>query len=64
MQQNSKPKTRQEIANELGLSYSTFKRWLKRKGIVLPSGLVFPADQQLIYKAFAQKRALINADSL
>ena len=47
-----KPKTRQEIAGELGMSYKTFLRWLKKQGINLPSGLVFPFDQKIIYRHF------------
>lgn len=46
------PKTRQQIAQELGISYSTFKRWLKKNDINLPSGLVLPADQEIIYQKF------------
>lgn len=42
------PVTRTEIANSLGISYSTFKRWLQKKEIDLPSGLVYPEEQELI----------------
>lgn len=47
-----RPKTRQEIADELYISYSTFKRWLKKQGISLPRGLVLPCYQKLIYDKF------------
>lgn len=47
-----KAKTRQQIARELEISESTFRRWLKRRGIVLPKGLVMPAEQKLIYQKF------------
>ena len=47
-----KPKTRQEMADELYISYSTFKRWLQRQGISLPSGLIYPAYQKLIYEKY------------
>ncbi len=54
MQQDKaqKSKTRQQIAYELDMSYSTFKRWLQRQGISLPKGMVIPAYQKLIYDKF------------
>jgi len=44
-----KPKTRKEIANELGISYTTFWRWLKKNEIVLPPGLIYPNMLKKIY---------------
>ncbi|NJL75489.1 MAG: hypothetical protein HC892_11120 [Saprospiraceae bacterium] len=38
MKPSSTPKTRQQIATEIGISYSTFWRWLKK--IILP----YPKD--------------------
>lgn len=55
MQQQDKaqePTTRQIMADELKMSYSTFKRWLKRENIELPKGLITPAYQKLIYEKF------------
>ncbi|MCO6475348.1 MAG: helix-turn-helix domain-containing protein [Phaeodactylibacter sp.] len=45
-----RPKTRQEIANELGISYTTFWRWLKNNNIELPRGLVYPNKQKEIFQ--------------
>ena len=44
-----KPKTRQEMADEYGISVNTFINKLKRAGIDLPKGLIFPATQKMIY---------------
>ncbi|MBI1227710.1 MAG: hypothetical protein GC192_20925 [Bacteroidetes bacterium] len=53
---NNKPalsgsKTRQQIANEFSFSYPTFWRKIKSVGIDLPSGLICPKWQKLIYEA-------------
>lgn len=45
-------KTRQEIATELGISVSTFRRKLKKKGITLSGGLLNLSEQNRIYQAF------------
>ncbi|MEM9885011.1 MAG: hypothetical protein AAF849_03900 [Bacteroidota bacterium] len=47
-----KAKTRQEIATELGISYSTFRRKIKEWGIELPTGLLYEHEQTIIYNAF------------
>lgn len=49
-----KVKTRQEIAAEYGVHRRTFQRWLKKKKIELPSGLLTPKEQEVIYKCFGQ----------
>ena len=43
-------KTRQQIAIEYGISPRTLKRKLQKLGIFLPSGLIFPEEQTLIYQ--------------
>ncbi|MFT5168334.1 MAG: putative DNA-binding protein (UPF0251 family) [Saprospiraceae bacterium] len=43
------PKTRKEIAQDLGISYSTFWRLLKKKKINLPRGLVYSNSQENIF---------------
>jgi len=43
-----KAKTRREIANELGISVATLWRKLKKLGIELPTGLIYPPEQALI----------------
>jgi transposase len=45
-------KSRQEIANEFGISVRTLYRWLKRADISLPQGLVTPKFQEEIYAHF------------
>lgn len=45
-----KAKTRQEIAEELGISVTTLWRLLKKHKINLPSGLVYPDKQKEIYE--------------
>jgi hypothetical protein len=46
-----KAKTLKEIANELGLSPSTFYRKRKEKNLVIPKGVVTPWWQKVIYEA-------------
>lgn len=45
-------KSRQEIANELGISTKTLNRWLKKHKIKVSSGLITPKESQLIYQIF------------
>jgi ribosomal protein L20 len=40
--------TREQLAQELGLSYSTFWRKIKKAGIKIESGLLAPCVQQEI----------------
>jgi DNA invertase Pin-like site-specific DNA recombinase len=47
-----KVKTRQEIAEEYGISRRTFQRWLKKQKIALPNGLITPKEQEMIYNNF------------
>jgi len=47
-------KTRQEIADEYGISTKTFSRWLKKENIVLSSGLLTPKEQKIIYETLGK----------
>ncbi|MEM9918268.1 MAG: helix-turn-helix domain-containing protein [Bacteroidota bacterium] len=47
-----KVKTRQQIADEYGISPRTLRRWLKKYNIELPNRLISPKDQQVIYDLF------------
>lgn len=52
MKNLSKVKTREQIANELGISRKTFYNWLKKEEITLGRGLITPKEQQIIYEKF------------
>ncbi len=43
-------KTRQQLADEFGISVRTLYRWLTKRNVKLPGGLVRPADQDAIYQ--------------
>lgn len=42
-------RTRLELAKELGVSYTTLYRWLKKHAIQLPPGLITPSYLEKIY---------------
>jgi transposase-like protein len=48
-------KTRQQVADEIGVSRKTLYRWLKKWNVELSSGLLCPQTQKLIQeKIFGQ----------
>jgi CENP-B N-terminal DNA-binding domain. len=49
---NSKAKSKQQIANEYGICVKTLNKWLKRKDMEIPRGLISPINQILIYEKF------------
>ena len=49
-------KTRQEIADEYGISPRTLFRWLEKAEFDLPRGLLSPKSQELIYREFGDPR--------
>ncbi|MFN7117934.1 MAG: helix-turn-helix domain-containing protein [Saprospiraceae bacterium] len=49
-------KTRQQIADEYGISRKTLSRWLKKAGIHLDGYLIAPKEQALIYQTFGDPR--------
>jgi len=49
-------KTRQQIAVEYGVCVPTLKRWLKKRNVPIPTGLLFPKDQQRIYAALGKPK--------
>jgi transposase-like protein len=51
MKKTNPTKTRSQIADEYGIHRNTLCQWLKKLGIELPSGLLFPADVKRIYEA-------------
>jgi len=60
MEKNAYAKTRQQIADELGISRSTLYRKLKEHRINLPPGLVMPEDQHAIYRVLRVKRKTVR----
>jgi transposase-like protein len=47
-----KAKSRQEIAQEYGISARTLCRWIKKNQLLIPNGLISPKDQDLINEKF------------
>ena len=47
-----KAKTRQEVANEFGISVRTLYRWIEKAKIELPGGLIDPTHLTIIYQRF------------
>jgi DNA invertase Pin-like site-specific DNA recombinase len=45
-------KSRQEIADEYGISRRTLYRWIQRTEISMPPGLIPPKVQDMIYDEF------------
>lgn len=43
-------KTRQQLADEFGISVRTLYRWLTKWNVNLPGGLIRPSDQDAIYR--------------
>jgi len=42
-------KTKQQIADEYGVCWKTFDKWLKKHKIKIDRGLITPKDQEEIY---------------
>jgi DNA-directed RNA polymerase specialized sigma54-like protein len=55
-----KVKTRQEMADELGMHRTTLNRKLKDACIYLPNGLISPKDQKVIYEHFGYNQPIQN----
>lgn len=53
-------KTRQQIANEYGISRKTLSRWLKKASIELDGYLIAPKEQALIYQTFGDPRKKVK----
>lgn len=52
----SSAKTHQQIAREYGVSVRTLRRWIRKAGLEIPSGLISPYYQLMIYQTFGQPR--------
>ncbi|MEM9819723.1 MAG: hypothetical protein AAF985_01570 [Bacteroidota bacterium] len=46
-----RPKTKTQLAEELGISLSTLQRWLKKHHLEVPRGLISPEKQKEIIEA-------------
>lgn len=49
-------KTHQQIAREYGISVRTMRRWIRKAGLEIPSGLISPNYQLIIYQTFGLPR--------
>ena len=49
---NNRVKTRQQIANEYGVTRKTLYSWLKKEKIKLERSLISPKEQERIYSKF------------
>lgn len=55
-----KAKTRQEVANEYGISLKTLSLRLKKAKIKIPPGRLFPKTLKIIYSKFGVPSGLKN----
>lgn len=46
------PKTKNQIAQDLGISLRTLQRWIKKSDMNVPRGLVCPKKQEEIRSTF------------
>ena len=46
------PKTKNQIAQDLGISLRTLQRWIKKSSMDVPRGLVCPKKQKEIQDTF------------
>lgn len=53
---NDNAKTRQQIADEYGVSRKTFYNWLKEASIKLKRRLITPTEQKVIYDEFGHPK--------
>lgn len=60
MKATLKPKTRKQIAQELGISQSTLWRKLKDAEINIPSGLVLHEHQKKIFQLFRGEGSIVK----
>jgi transposase-like protein len=51
-----KAKSRQEIAQEYGISTRTLSRWIQKNKLSIPTGLLSPKSQELIYQEFGKAK--------
>ena len=49
-------KTREQVAEEYGISVKTLKKWIKDSGVELPTGVISPAWIERIYQLFGHPK--------
>jgi hypothetical protein len=49
-------KTKQQMAEEYGVSRKTFRRLLQKKQIIIDRGLIYPKDQKNIYRILGRPK--------
>jgi hypothetical protein len=54
-------KTRQEIANEIGICVKTLNSKLQQNNVQLAKGLITPKNQEIIYSLFGISAARDNS---
>ena len=50
-----KPKTKEQLADEMGLHPKTLQRHLKKADLNVPRGLIYPKEQMEIYERLGLK---------
>ncbi|WP_339878750.1 hypothetical protein [uncultured Algoriphagus sp.] len=53
---DNQAKSRQQIADEYGVSTKTLLRWIKKERIVISNGLVTPKEQSVLYEKFGNPK--------
>lgn len=45
-----RPRNRNELAREYGISVRTLNRWFKRESLNIPKGIIIPRNLQIIFE--------------
>jgi hypothetical protein len=53
-------KTKSQMAAEYGITRKTFVKRLKKAGIVIDGKLIYPAEQELIYRTLGRPPFLLQ----
>lgn len=57
----SKAKTRQQVADEYGITVKTLNRWFERERLNIPPGLIDPFHLGIIYETFGVPKRIKTA---
>lgn len=61
---NGVVKTRQQMADEYGICRKTFNKLLQRKQITIERGLIYPKEQESIYKELGLPQSIQRGQQL